>query len=76
MRLVRRLPAERGARRVRRPSRAAWVLMVLCAWPTLHVLAYMLGTTIERLLAAGVYWAGFTFGALILLNLAFQLTRR
>lgn len=64
------------ALRVRRPSRAAYVLMVLCAWPALHVLAYMLGTTVDRLLIAGAYAAGFTFGALVLVNLAFQLTRR
>lgn len=61
---------------MRRPSAAAWVLMVLCAWPALHVIAYALGTTVERLLAFGAYWAAFAFGAAVLLNLAFQLLRR
>jgi hypothetical protein len=62
--------------RTRRPSAAALVLMVLCAWPALHVLAYVLGTTVHALLIAAMYGAGFTLGALVLLNLAFQLLRR
>ena len=61
---------------MRRPSRAAWVLMVLCAWPALHVVAYVLGTTPGAILGALAYAAGFAFGALVLLNLLVQLTRR
>lgn len=62
--------------RARRPSRAAWVLMVLLAWPALHVLAYVLGTTPAHLLGLAAYAAGFGLGALVLLSLFIQLLRR
>lgn len=50
--------------------------MVLCTWPALHVAAYVLGTTAEALALALLQAAGFAFGAVIALNLAFQLLRR
>ena len=50
--------------------------MVLCAWPALHVLAYVLGTTAEALALALIQAAGFTLGALVALSLAYQLLRR
>lgn len=62
--------------RTGRPSAAACLLMVLCAWPALHVLAYVLGTTAEALALALIQAAGFTLGALVALNLAYQLLRR
>lgn len=62
--------------RTGRPSGPALLLMVLCAWPALHVLAYVLGTTVEALLSALAYGLGFAIGAAVVLALAFQLLRR
>ena len=50
--------------------------MVLCAWPALHVIAYVLGTTPGAILGALAYLAGFGLGALCLLSLCIQLLRR
>lgn len=63
-------------RRTGRPSGAAVLLMVLCAWPALVVLAYVLGTTPDALFLAIVKGAGFAFGAFVGLALLMQLLRR
>lgn len=62
--------------RTGRPSGAALLLMVLCAWPALCVLAYVLGTTPERLASALAYGLGFGLGVLAFLALIIQLLRR
>lgn len=61
---------------MRRPTAAAWVLATLLLWPALHVLAYMAGTTIDRVLSAAAYAAGFGIGAVVLFGLLFAILRR
>ena len=61
---------------MRRPSGPVVLLAVLMSWPVLHVIAYVLGTTVEQLLIPVVYSLGYAFGAIVVLGVAAQIIRR